>query len=269
MSPTKGPRPGRKAIENRNPEDEHWWFASRTRALLGMLDRCVAGAERDLRVLDVGCGAGNMIHHLARYGPVLGVDSYGRPLTVAHGRGYAVSQGRGEALPFPDGSFDIVAALDTIEHVQDEAAILRDLARVVRSPEPAEGRPGGLLVLTGPAFMALWSPNDEVNHHYRRYTLGELRRKLAAHGFRVRRAGYNNFFLFPLAAALILLRRRTGAAPDLAAPDTDADAYQVEMEPASPLMNAVLSLVGRVEAALLRYVGLPWGTGFLCIAEKT
>jgi SAM-dependent methyltransferase len=224
-----------------------------------MLDRCVT--RDDLLVLDVGCGAGNMIHHLARYGPVMGVDSYGKPLTVAHGRGYIVSQGRGEDLPFPDSSFDIVAALDTIEHVQDEAAILRNLARVVR--------PGGLLALTGPAFMALWSRNDEVNHHYRRYTLGELRRKLAAHGFRVRRAGYNNFFLFPLAAALILLRRRTGAAPDLAAPDTDADAYQVEMEPASPLMNAVLSLVGRVEAALLRYVGLPWGTGFLCIAEKT
>jgi SAM-dependent methyltransferase len=232
-----------------------------------MLDRCVT--TDGLRVLDVGCGAGNMIHHLARYGPVVGFDNNSKPLAVARDRGYVAGQGLGEAMPFPDGAFDIVAALDTIEHVEDEAAILRECARAVRGPDPAEGRPGGLLVLTGPAFMFLWSHNDVVNHHYRRYTLGELRRKLAAHGFRVRRAGYNNFFLFPMAAALILLRRLTGAAPDLAAPDTDEDAYQVEMEPASPLMNAVLSVVGRIEAALLRHVGLPWGTGFLLIAEKT
>ncbi len=258
MSQTASHWPGHKPIENRNPEDAHWWFASRTWALVGMLDRCVA--TDDQRVLDVGCGAGNMIHHLARYGPVIGFDSHAKPLSVAHTRGYVVSQGRGEAMPFPDGAFDIVAALDTIEHIADEEAVLRECARTVR--------PGGLLVLTGPAFMFLWSRNDEVNHHQRRYTLGELRQKLAAHGFRVRRAGYNNFFLFPLAVALILLRRVTGKAPQLAAPDTDEEAYQVEMEPASPLMNAGLSLVGRVEAAILRHVGLPWGTGFLLIAEK-
>ncbi|MBU1879321.1 MAG: class I SAM-dependent methyltransferase, partial [Chloroflexi bacterium] len=242
----------------RNPEDEHWWFASRTWALLGMLDRCVTTDDR--RVLDAGCGAGNMIHHLARYGPVVGLDNNYKPLMVARGRGYDVSQGSGEAVPFPDGAFDIVAALDTIEHIEDEDAVLRECARAIR--------PGGLLVLTGPAFMFLWSQNDEVNHHYRRYTVGELKKKLARHGFRVRRAGYNNFFLFPLAAALILLRRWSGKAPELAAPDTDKDAYQVEMEPASPLMNTVLSVVGRVEAAILRHVGLPWGTGFLLIAEK-
>jgi SAM-dependent methyltransferase len=259
MSPTTDAWPGHKPIENRNPEDEHWWFASRTRALLGMLYRCVE--TDDQRVLDVGCGAGNMIHHLERYGPVVGFDNNGKPLAVARDRGYVVGQGLGEAMPFPDGAFDIVAVLDTVEHVEDEAAILRECARAVRS--------GGLLVLTGPAFMFLWSHNDEINCHYRRYTLGELRRKLTAYGFRVRRAGYNNFFLFPMAATLILLRRLTGAAPDLAAPDTDEDAYQVEMEPASPLMNAVLSLVGRVEAAILRHAGLPWGTGFLLIAEKT
>jgi len=258
MTEITGTWPGLKPIENRNPEDDHWWFASRTWALLGMLDRCVTADG--LRVLDVGCGAGNMIHHLARYGPVVGFDNNPKPLAVARDRGHVVSLGLGEAMPFPDGAFDIVAALDTIEHIEGEDAVLRECARAVK--------PGGLLVLTGPAFMFLWSQNDEVNRHRRRYTLGELRRKLAAHGFRVRRAGYNNFFLFPLAAALILLRRATGKAPDLAAPDTDEDAYQVEMEPASPLMNATLSVVGRVEAAILRRVGLPWGTGFLLIAEK-
>ena len=63
-------------------EDKHWWFASRTRAILGYLDRYM-GPGTNRRVLDVGCGAGNMAHHLAHYGQVTGVDLHSRPLEVA------------------------------------------------------------------------------------------------------------------------------------------------------------------------------------------
>jgi len=79
---------------------------------------------------------------------------------------------------------------------------------------------------------------------------------------------YNNFFIFPLAAALILRRQKSGQAPTLAAPDSSDDAYQVEMEPASPLMNTTLTAVGWTEATLLRWVNLPIGTSIICIAER-
>ena len=87
--------------------------------------------------------------------------------------------------------------------------------------------------------------------------------------FQVRRLAYNNFFIFPIAAALILRRRLSGQAPALAAPDLDDDAYQVEMEPAAPLMNATLTAVGWTEAALLRWVNLPIGTSIICMAGTT
>jgi ubiquinone/menaquinone biosynthesis C-methylase UbiE len=70
-------------------EDKHWWFATRTRAILVYLDRYV-GPGKDRRVLDVGCGAGNMAHHLAHYGHVVGVDNNPLPLTVARQRGLDV-----------------------------------------------------------------------------------------------------------------------------------------------------------------------------------
>jgi hypothetical protein len=128
--------------------------------------------------------------------------------------------------------------------------------------------PGGHLLVTVPAFMFLWSRNDVLNAHERRYTAGELRQKLGAAGFVARRVTYNNFFVFPLAALLIAARRGTQHAPELRSHHTSAEEYQVEMEPASPLVNAALTLVGRLEAGLLGAVDLPWGTSLIALAQK-
>ena len=239
-------------------EDKHWWFASRTRAILAYLDRYV-GTGRNLRVLDVGCGAGNMMHHLAHYGQVTGVDNNPKPLAVARQREQDVREGTADALPFVDKEFDLLTVLDTVEHVPAEGQVFEECRRVLRQ--------GGKLLVTGPAFMFLWSRNDVINMHQRRYTAPELRRRLEEHGFRVLRMSYNNFFIFPLAALLILLRRGR-AEPELASPHFDEDAYQVEMEPASPAVNRLLMFVGKVEVALMQRISLPFGTSIIAIAEK-
>jgi ubiquinone/menaquinone biosynthesis C-methylase UbiE len=240
-------------------EDKHFWFAGRTWSLLGILDRIVE-PDGQKRVLDVGCGAGNMFHHLARYGSVVGVDNNPRPLVVAHDRGYDVREGLAEDMPLEDGTFDLVALLDTVEHCDDEMAVLEECYRVCA--------PGGHLAVTVPAFMWLWSHNDVLNDHKRRYTTAELRQKLAQVGFRVRRMTYNNFLVFPLAAGLILLRRGSNQEPELASPHFDDESYQVEMEPVPPLINTVLTGVNWTESQLLRWVNLPVGTSIICVAEK-
>jgi ubiquinone/menaquinone biosynthesis C-methylase UbiE len=240
-------------------EDRHWWFAGRTWSLLNMLDRVVA-PDGQQRVLDIGCGAGNMFHHLARYGSVVGVDNNPKPLAVARERGYDVRDGLAEDLPFDDESFDLVSLLDTVEHCDDDMAVLRECYRVCA--------PGGHLLVTVPAFMWLWSHNDELNAHRRRYTVKELEEKLARIGFRIQRMTYNNFFVFPMAASMILLRRRAGQEVELGSPHFDDEAYQVEMEPAPPLLNAILSGVTWTESQVLRWLNLPVGTSIICIARK-
>jgi SAM-dependent methyltransferase len=240
-------------------EDQHWWFAGRTWSLLHMIDRLVQ-PDGSHRVLDVGCGAGNMFHHLARYGPVTGVDNNPKPLAVARERGYDVREGSAEQIPFDDGSYDLIALLDTVEHCQDDGAVLQECYRVCA--------PGGRLVITVPALMWLWSHNDELNAHQRRYTAGELGEKLERVGFRVRRMTYNNFFLFPMAAGLIVLRRGAAQEPELGSPHFDDESYQVEMEPAAPLVNTLLKSVTWTESQILRWLNLPVGTSIICIAEK-
>jgi len=239
-------------------EDSHWWFASRTRALLAMLDRWVR--RNNLSVLDVGCGAGNMIHHLSRYGTVVGMDNNPLPLRIAHERGYDARLGSAEDMPFEDGSFELVTALDVIEHCEDDLQILRECYRVCA--------PEGLITVTVPAFQWLWSNNDVINDHKRRYSGSELRARVSEAGFVIKRMTYNNSFILPIAAALILARRRTEREPELATPSTNEDAYQVEMEPASWPVNAFLTGVGLLEAAVLRFASLPFGTSIICIARK-
>ena len=240
-------------------EDRHWWFAGRTWSLLNMLDRVVE-PDGQKQVLDIGCGAGNMFHHLARYGAVVGVDNNARPLAVARERGYDVRQAPAEALPFDDGAFDLVSLLDTVEHCEDDTAVLGECYRV--------GAPGSHLVVTVPALMALWSHNDVLNVHRRRYTAAELGEKLRQVGFQIVRMTYNNFLLFPMAAGLIVLRRGAAREPELGSPHFDAESYQVEMEPAPPLLNTLLSGVTWAEAQILRWANLPVGTSLIAIAQK-
>ncbi len=237
------------------PEDQHWWFHSRTEAIFTALDPLVTPGGL---VLDVGCGAGNMAHHLSRYGQVIGVDSALKPLEIAWSRGRVSVPAEGAALPFADQSFDLVALLDVIEHSPDDSAMLREARRVCK--------PGGYAVITTPALPWLWSHNDDLNQHLRRYTRSQLAGLLQAAGFEVVRLSYTYFLVFPAAAGLILARKLAGAQPELATPE-DEDAYQVEMEPTPEPLNSVLRRLGDWEAGLIGRFDLPIGTALLAIAR--
>jgi SAM-dependent methyltransferase len=242
-------------------EDKHAWFAGRTRAILKYLDAEVGppvpGKIR--KILDIGSGAGNMAHHLAQYGQVFGLDYNPRPLPVAQQRGLPVMQGGGNELPFLANTFDLLALLDTVEHIPDELGVLYECQRVLK--------PGGKLIVTVPAFMWLWSYNDEINAHQRRYTAPELQQKLELCGLHVKRISYNNFFLFPAIAAIRVLRPYN---PGLKSPhlDQEPDVYQVDMEPIPEPANTVLHGVGWLEAEILQRGYLPFGTSVIAIAEK-
>jgi SAM-dependent methyltransferase len=242
-------------------EDKHAWFAGRTRAILKFLDAELnnTGSLYPRRVLDVGGGAGNMAHHLAHYGEVINLECNPRPILVAQQRHVITAQGSGDRLPFPDAAFDLVALLDTVEHIPDELGVFEECARVLK--------PGGVLLVTVPAYMWLWSYNDEINAHQRRYTARELRLKLSFSGLRVSRISYNNFFLFPAVAGIRFLRPYN---PGLKSPHLDAatEVYQVDMEPIPEPVNTILHGVYWLEAEILERISFPFGISIICTARK-
>ncbi len=84
------------------------------------------------------------------------------------------------AIPFADGAFDLVCALDIVEHVGDEDGALAELSRVAA--------PGGALLLSVPLHPSRWTAFDEFVGHQRRYEPARLLGKLAEHGFSVERS---------------------------------------------------------------------------------
>lgn len=248
----------RTLIPERIEEDNHWWFASRTRALRAVLEPNLPA--RDMLILDVGCGAGNMYHHLSKYGDVIGVENHPNPVRVGQERGYDIRQADGRDLPFEAETFDLVSALDVIEHNVQDVEMLREMYRVLK--------PAGLVLISVPAFQWLWSFNDELNAHERRYTKGGLEQKLRTVGFAPVRSTYNNFFIFPMAAGMILASRLKPQSEELKSHYFDEDAHQVDMVPTHPVVNSILAGVGKAESALIQKVSLPLGTGLISLARK-
>ena len=179
-------------------EDRHWWFVGRRQLVTDLL---TAAGTRGC-ILDLGCGTGGVLRHLTAFGTAIGIDPAPEAAQYCRRRDLPMVVGSGMELPFADKSFDVVLALDVIEHVPDDVALLREARRVLR--------PDGVLLTTVPALPWLWSSHDDVNHHYRRYTLRTLKRSLQAGGFRPAKVSYYNALLMPLAIARKFVHRLGG-----------------------------------------------------------
>jgi len=165
--------------------------------------------DRACRVLDIGCGAGFLANYLSEQGhQVTGVDTTEENLVVAkhHDRSGRVSYQVGDAcaLPFADGSFDVVCAMDLLEHVEEPERLIAEARRVLA--------PGGLLffhtfnrnwlanliVIKGVELFVKNTPKDL--HILRLFiTPAELSAMFDAHGFElVELRGARPRFRWPL-----------------------------------------------------------------------
>jgi SAM-dependent methyltransferase len=241
-------------------EDRHWWFIGRRRLypelLAGVLERDLGRPPGGLAVADVGCGVGGFLAPLQRFGRVLGLELDEQAIAWCRQRGFArTAVASSAALPLPDASQDLVCLWDVLEHTPDDRAALREARRCLR--------PGGHLALSVPAYPWLYSNNDRVARHYRRYTRTALRARLLEAGFELRKATYVNVTLLPAivpAVLLIKLKERLLARPN--------DATTNLSWPLPRPLHAALAGVFAAERFVLRRVDAPAGHSLLAVARR-
>jgi SAM-dependent methyltransferase len=228
-------------------ERRHWWFRGRRRLLGRLLERLDLPARA--RVLDVGCGTGANAAVLSSAGRfVVGVDAAAMPLALGRKDSDAILRADGRALPFADRVFDLVCALDVLEHLDDDAAAARELRRVLR--------PGGALVVFVPALRLLWGLQDEVSEHRRRYGRAQLRTLVTGAGLQVERLTFFNTLLFaPILAARLAMRVFRPRA------------LRSENDLGGPLASRVAELIFSAESAFVGRADLPIGVSLACVAR--
>jgi len=234
-------------LQTHRAEDRHWWYRGRRQ----VLDRVISDLRLSARarILDAGCGSGRNMVELARHGAVSGVELSSASVDLARARNAGeVIAGSVLEMPFAADSFELAVCLDVIEHLADDVGALRELRRVVM--------PGGLLLVTVPAYQWLWSGHDEVNHHHRRYNSRSLERAAAQAGWEKVRTTHFNSLLLPVAILLRILDRFNRSTTE-----SSLDLWV----PPQPL-NWLLERPMLLEAALIgRGVRIPVGLSLLAV----
>lgn len=214
----------------------HWWFNGRRRvvgAFLARRARPGAGAD----VLDIGSGHGALVPELQRFGTVDAAEPYAPAQEQLRALGVREIMPAADALLLrPARRYDIVALGDVLEHVPDDAALLRAVREHCL-------KPGGHILFTVPAYRWMWSALDDKAGHRRRYTRTMARQALAAAGYTDIAVSHFMCLLFPLAAASRLLRPRSSH----------------DLAPVAPWLNTLLQAVFALEAPLIRRGNLPCG----------
>ena len=229
-------------------DQEHWWFVARRHILAELIQRVVRPPTRS-RLLEVGCGTGHNLEMLAQFGAVdaCELDPTARELASLRLGRPVLEAKLPDLSAFPSQSFDLVALLDVLELVADDAGALAANWNVLK--------PGGALLLTVPANQWMWSAHDVAHHHYRRYSKAELGRLFEQAGYEVQLLSYFNSLLFPPIAIARLMGKIQG-------PETADDAM-----PSAPV-NAVLNAIFGLEAGLIGRMPLPFGVSLVAVLRR-
>lgn len=233
-------------------ESGNFWFKSRNELILWAIRKFFRARES---YLEVGCGTGFVLAAIADEFPdmdIHGSEVFVEGLRFAKDRVPRAHLFQMDAtrIPYRSG-FDVIGAFDVLEHIENDVGVLEEMHRSVR--------PGGGIILTVPQHAWLWSSQDEVAHHVRRYTRAELVRKVTAAGFRI---GWTSSFVSLLLPAMIVSRWRKPAGTG-----GESDAYSEFEIPRS--VDALLLLAMRIERALLRAgIRLPIGGSRILVAYK-
>lgn len=235
-------------------EDHSFWFEHRNRCIVTVARRYPPPGV----IFDIGGGNGFVARGLSQAGyPSVVVEPGPAGARNAQSRGLSpVICSTLDDAGFHDGALPAAGLFDVLEHIEDHRGVLRRLAALVQ--------PGGRLYITVPAYQALWSGEDVLGGHHRRYTSRGLAAVVTEAGFEV---VFSSYIFWPLPLPILLLRAlpwRLGHRPDV-----DLDAIRRELKPPSAALVRAVMAVLDIERRWLAHGGrVPAGGSCLLVARR-
>lgn len=232
-------------------ENHLWWFVGRRNIINSTLKNYISN-DKDLKILEVGCGTGGNFSVLKNYGDVTGLEPSPHAAKFLEKHDDVVIKTGGlpaEGL-FEKESFDVIVAFDVVEHLKHEKECLSSLLQYLK--------PGGKFIVTVPAFKFLWSSHDISHHHFRRYSKPELKSLLKDNGLKITMLSYFNSLLFPVGLSLRLMDKYSKGMAKVGSEDA----------PPSPLLNSILTKIFSFEGILLKILRFPFGMSLIAVTKK-
>jgi ubiquinone/menaquinone biosynthesis C-methylase UbiE len=229
-------------------ERNHWWFRVREKILLNRLKTYL---KPNSAILNIGAATARSSEALSALGKVVSLEYDADCVAfVKEKTGLELIEGSVLELPFSDQSFEVVCAFDVIEHVDDDSKAVCEMLRVCKK--------GGLVMLSVPAYQMLWSAHDEINQHYRRYTLQSLCKLFENQEAKILYKSYFNTLLFPAIALVRMLSKRKNEKI------SDFEQYKT-----SGLSGKILFAIFSLELILLKFMRFGFGVSAMLVLRKT
>lgn len=232
-------------------EKNHWLMKIRRSIVLDVLKK-YGCKPKETKILDFGCGSGYFVARLAERGyQSFGLDISAEAIEFGQRQGVKnIEVIDSHKINHPDDFFDAVILLDVVEHLEDESWAIKEVERVLV--------PGGVAVIMVPAFMFLWGVQDEVAHHYRRYTMPKLLEmtKKSSNLSVVQKTYFNTFLFAPIALVRLFSRW------------FNVKNRESDFDINNPILNKILFWIFNFERFLLHRFRFPFGVSILAVFKK-
>jgi SAM-dependent methyltransferase len=230
-------------------ESGHWWFVGRRKIISDIFDKYGIKSE-NAKILDFGCNHGFFAGILQKQGfNVSGIDV--SPEAIFDGREAGVKNLHtvlANLSDFPEEKFNVILCLDVLEHIENDKIAFEKMKKALL--------PGGLIIITVPAFQFLWGVQDEASNHFRRYNKKTFKELLRKDDLQNLRFSYFNFILFPAIAFVRILAK-------IKKPKRVSD-----FEMGNRLINSLLKGIFLFEVWLFKFMNFPIGVSLLAVLKK-
>lgn len=243
-------------------EDDSWWFSYRADVIIGQMNKYFS---IDKLTIDIGGGNGFTSHMAQLKGFRTGViEPSPKACYNAKMRGLdVVCCGAVTDTSVKDGSVEQMLLLDVLEHIEDDKAFLKLLNRKLAD--------NGKIIITVPAFRCLWSSEDDVAGHFRRYRIDKLCRLLKKCGFSVLYRSYFMGFLFlPILFIRVFLEKIGVLKRQEDRSDSEREKIaKSQFKSRRGIVSVVLGGFEALESRLMRKSGrVPFGSSIIITAKK-